>query len=403
MQRALVLLFFLLSAAPAWAQGSRTPELTPMARVSLITVYPGDTIEAQFGHSAIRVRDPGWGIDWVYNYGTFDWEDPTFLARFIAGQLDYRLGTADYGPMVPFYQRLGRPIVEQRLALTGEERQALFAFLERNALPEHREYRYKFLVDNCATRIRDVFELVLGDRLDWGEPAAAGLSYREVLMPHFGAEPWVRLGVDLALGADADQVMTGREAMFLPVPMAEAFAGARVERDGEFEPLVTRTRKVYWPANAGTVEPWRIWPGVAGWGLLVGGLVLTGTSVRRRRRGSGETSADWGMWGRRADALLLGVVGVVGLVMAGLWALTEHDVTGPNWNLLWAWPTHLLAALAVWRGWWPGAVRWYLVATGVGCLVTLAGWWAWPQALPAPVVPLILLIGARVALRARGS
>ena len=56
--------------------------------VSLITCYPGEEIYELCGHSAIRVR--GEGIDSVWNYGIFDFNQPNFVYRFVKGETDYK-------------------------------------------------------------------------------------------------------------------------------------------------------------------------------------------------------------------------------------------------------------------------------------------------------------------------
>ena len=55
--------------------------LSPSAVVSMVTVYPGDEIYSLFGHSSFRVYDPENRIDWMYNYGTFDFDDPHFVPQ----------------------------------------------------------------------------------------------------------------------------------------------------------------------------------------------------------------------------------------------------------------------------------------------------------------------------------
>jgi hypothetical protein len=52
--------------------------LTDNAKVSLLTCSQGEELYSIFGHSAIRVADPQVGVDWVFNYGTFDFSDPKF-------------------------------------------------------------------------------------------------------------------------------------------------------------------------------------------------------------------------------------------------------------------------------------------------------------------------------------
>ena len=89
------------------------------------------------------------------------------------------------------------------------------------------------------------------------------------------------------------------------------------------------------------------------------------------------------MGGRR----LFGAAGFAGLVVFLLWTATAHQVTGPNLNVLWAWPTHLAAAVALGRGGVGCRWRVYLgAAAAVTALVALA-WTALPQTLPAPLFP----------------
>ncbi|MDX1531594.1 MAG: DUF4105 domain-containing protein, partial [Rhodothermales bacterium] len=123
---------------PARAQFAReaaVPPLSDAAEVSLLTMLPGDEIYSLFGHTAFRVRDPALGLDRTYNYGTFDFDQPGFVLRFMRGQLLYRLATAPFARTLAEYRYLGRPIVEQRLALPAEAEQALFQYLESNRLP----------------------------------------------------------------------------------------------------------------------------------------------------------------------------------------------------------------------------------------------------------------------------
>ena len=57
--------------------------LTDSAKVSLLTCSQGDELYSIFGHSAIRVKDSSIGVDWVFNYGTFDFSDPNFYPNFV--------------------------------------------------------------------------------------------------------------------------------------------------------------------------------------------------------------------------------------------------------------------------------------------------------------------------------
>ncbi|MEO6039857.1 MAG: DUF4105 domain-containing protein, partial [Saprospiraceae bacterium] len=89
------LLFFLLLAAQS-AFGQIIPVLSDSARISLLTVEPGDEVYSTFGHSALRVYDYANRIDRCYNYGTFEFDQPNFLLKFCRGKLLYFLDLESY-------------------------------------------------------------------------------------------------------------------------------------------------------------------------------------------------------------------------------------------------------------------------------------------------------------------
>ncbi|MEX0654308.1 MAG: DUF4105 domain-containing protein [Phycisphaeraceae bacterium] len=381
------------SSTAALAQPAEaTRGLSDEAEVSILTMYPGSAIHARFGHTAIRVHDPLGDIDAVYNYGTFNFDSPMFVVTFIRGQLDYHLSEQQMANVLYQYQHIEqRAVVEQVLDLTAAEREAVFAYLRVNAQPANATYRYRFLDDNCSTRVRDVFEDVLGERLRFEEAPEPATTYRAMLAPYMANARLLWLGVTLVMGQPGDEAVGRRERMFLPVPLMEAFDAATVAREGEARPLVREKQALYWYEGADTIEPTVRWPALAAWGLLVVGAVVTWREVRGRGRMGSRRRRGVSV----ADALLLGVTGLAGVVVAGMWLGTEHDVTGPNWNLLWAWPTHLLAAVALWR--WPGA-RWlrvYLLAAAGVTLLAALTWPAWPQTLPLALWPVLLLIALR--------
>ena len=87
MRRAFFALFFTLFFVQL-SIGQSSFETTT---ISLITGSPGDELYNTFGHSAIRILDQEHGVDYVYNYGTFDFNAPNFYLNFTRGKLDYML------------------------------------------------------------------------------------------------------------------------------------------------------------------------------------------------------------------------------------------------------------------------------------------------------------------------
>ncbi len=395
----LVLLAVALGAAPARSQTVPAPAVGPAsglsdsATVSLLTMLPGREVYSLFGHSAIRIRDDAAGLDRTYNFGTFSFEQPFFVLRFLRGSLDYSLATDPFGLTLDQYRYLRRPIVEQTLAVGPDVARALYDRLELNALPEHRDYRYDFFWDNCSTRLLDAIDSSLVDtgRAGLTVPATTEpQTFRQLLAPYIAGRPLVETGLNLALGAPGDRRATAREEAFLPLRLADQLDRATV--DGR--PLVARRDTLFWVPGAGLPAPAPRWPLWLGWTVAALGLATTAAGWRR-----GPTR-----WGRVGDVALFGVVGVVGLVVFLLWAATTHDVMGPNWNLLWAWPTHLALAAVLARR-LPGP-RWrvYLVVAAVVTGLTVALWALLPQRLPLPLLPIALLLAVRLGVWAtRGN
>jgi len=364
--------------------------LSPGASAALLTMLPGREIYSLFGHSALRLTDPATGLDRTYNYGTFDFQQPLFVPNFVLGKLDYILDTAPYPDEVARYEWLGRPIIEQPLALDAATVQALYRRLEVNALPENRAYRYRFFYDNCSTRLLDVLDGALADaghaRVQLQDEHATD-SFRDLLRPYIAGNPALWAGMSTILGTPGDAVATTRQRTFLPLELAHVFDGAMVEN----RPLVLRRDTVFQVAGAGMPAPAFPWPAALLWGLFSLGAVATLATWKRTP----------GKLARALDTLLLAGVGLLGVLVGFLWFATEHEVMGPNAHLVWAWPTHLVAAVVVARGrigrkW----RRYFAVAAVVSGLAALL-WLGVPQGMPAALLPIPLLVALRCAARAR--
>ena len=164
-------LFHLKIAGEAMADPAQVkfPQISKEARISLITISPGNQLYTRFGHSAIRINDPQQELDIVYNYGTFDFDTPGFYTKFLRGKLLYFLSVYSFDRMVRTYEYFNQSVYEQELNLTFEQKIAVYNFLNWNYLPDNRYYLYDFFYDNCSSRIRDVFQDVVKENLDFHE------------------------------------------------------------------------------------------------------------------------------------------------------------------------------------------------------------------------------------------
>ncbi|MBL0309244.1 MAG: DUF4105 domain-containing protein [Bacteroidetes bacterium] len=154
-------------------------ELSDSANITLLTCSPGADLYSAFGHNGIRVTDYKQGFDVVFNYGTFDFDQPGFYVNFVRGRMRYMLSTDRFSDFISQYRYEKRSILEQQLRLNSEDRKKIFAFLYNNALPENREYLYDFFWDNCATRPRDVFEKELKGRLKVNVDSSCGFEQQD--------------------------------------------------------------------------------------------------------------------------------------------------------------------------------------------------------------------------------
>ena len=50
-------------------------------RISILTCDDGEQMYASFGHCAFRVVSPGRDIDYVYNYGMFNYNQELFYVK----------------------------------------------------------------------------------------------------------------------------------------------------------------------------------------------------------------------------------------------------------------------------------------------------------------------------------
>lgn len=349
-------------------------------QISLLTCDPGDQLYSAFGHSAIRVLDKENNQDIVFNYGTFDFNTPFFYVKFTQRTLDYMLSVSTYERFLYEYNYFNRNVREQVLDLNPEQAKQLVQFLQINYLPENRFYRYDFFYDNCATRIRDAFETILGKNLDWNvEPNPEQKTFRNLIDEYVYPLPWADFGIDLALGAVIDVDAKEREKQFLPDYMEAAFARAQIVGDGPTRPLVKSNHVVLeFPGRTSQMDffnPYVVW-----WLFAIGAMILTFFGYKKKRLFKGF------------DIAFFTVLGLLGLLIVLLWFFTFHSQTKSNWNILWAFPGHLVLAIALFRGSIKPWVKKYLLFALVLANLALVFWIFGGQSFHPSIIPLILVI-----------
>lgn len=382
----LMLLVFVCFGSADFANAVQV-QLSDRAKISLITIGAGDAPEELFGHSAVRVTDPQQNLDISFNYGTFHF-DAFFLPKFIYGDLEYYLSTAPFHLTVEHYRERRRWMKEQNLNLSHSQKVALYEFLTVNAKPENRYYQYDFLYDNCSTRIRDAFEVVLGENLQFNSSDESGRTFRNLIHLYVDHRSFIRLGIDLLLGSTIDKPATESEKMFLPDFLMASFDNATISIEGEKLSLVETTTiplQIEERDHSKAVS----WASYLTWGLFFAGIFFTIYGITKQR-----TIDQW------FDLTLFGIVGLIGILIFFLWFFSLHTETVSNMNLFWAWPTHLLLIPALARRYPSGfLLQSYFSLTILSCVVILAGWSFWSQELNSAIIPILLLLTLRSAYR----
>jgi hypothetical protein len=357
-----------------------TPARAQFWEVSLLTVDPGPELYASFGHSAIRLREIGPdGRDLVFNFGTFDFDTPNFYGKFATGKLNYMLSVVPYDRFIIEYDYYKRGLREQVLDLNQEQKDFLLQHLDAQYAPERRFYKYDFFYNNCATKIRDAFDIAMGEQLVWSDSVAEEKTFRNLIDEFVLPLPWADFGIDLALGAVIDRPATELEKQFLPTYMEQAFANATILENGVSRPLVKQSRVLleYPQENA---QQSLLNPTVLFWFLVVLFAALTLYGFKKGKLMKG------------LDVALFGSVGILGLVVAFLWFFTDHSATAWNWNILWAFPGHLVLVWGLVAR--PNAtwISSYLLFAMGATVMTLLLWMFGLQSFSPALIPILLLL-----------
>jgi len=176
-----------------------------------------------------------------------------------------------------------------------------------------------------------------------------------------------------------DRPATELEKQFLPTYMEQAFANATIFENGVSRPLVKQSRVLLeYPKEDAQQSLFN--PTIVFWLIAVVFAALTLYGFKKGKLMKG------------LDVAFFGILGILGLVVAFLWFFTDHSATALNWNILWAFPGHLVL---VWglvarpnAAWIPSYLLFVLGTT----VVVLLLWMFGVQSFSPALVPILLLL-----------
>lgn len=312
----------------------------PLPTISILTISPGSEIYELYGHAAIRIKFDG--NDFAVNYGLFDFDAPFFVYRFVRGETDYLV---DVYPMCIFmrdYFIEQRRVIEQQLNLTDSQTVRLVRLLLEGLKPENQVYRYKYLRENCSTKIVDVVEKAICDTISFGRPKSLGGShrtFRDIMHASNEGYPWSDFGIDLVLGNGIDYPISNRENEFSPILLSEMLANATVSgSSGEKHPIVKATNVLIAGRPGGNKKaptPWWLTP----MSLFILTFLISLYLFRRdvvRKRPS-----------RLFDCIFFGVMTLAGLLLTFLIFFSAHEAVSPNMLYAVVNPLCIIGALGI--------------------------------------------------------
>lgn len=346
-------------------------------QVSLITCSPGNELYSIFGHSALRIQDKNTSTDIVYNYGTFEFDDPDFYSKFVRGKLMYFLSQNYYADFIYSYSLEGRSVTEQFLNLNCEQKAALQQFVWNNMKEENRFYKYDFLFDNCTTRLRDIIDQFKEQKTTLGiVTQAQDKTFRDALHDYLnrGKMHWSKLGIDLLLGIPADKKMSNKEAMFLPEYLETGVNNTKG--------LVAFTQHPVPKQTAGIQTESVLTNPLFIFSVLLLFILIASFSKNTTLL---NTLSIF-------DNIYFTSLGILGCILLFMWFGSDHQQMRNNLNIAWAFPTHILwIFIKNKKAFFPKYIKLYLTISSLVLIL----WVFLPQQLNVSLIPIIGLAAFR--------
>lgn len=277
--------------------------LSKNARISVLTCGTGNESYSLFGHTAIRVSDIDNNLDIVYNYGAFDFDTPNFVMQFTKGDLNYFIVNSRYVDFINQYTYEKRDVYEQELNIPLTLKQELFKNLAQSMLSNERLYQYKFIDNNCTSKVVDVINKTLKSKVIT-KKADTDQTYRAILFPYFDNHFYEKLGTSIVFGRKVDQMGT---KIFLPFELQKSLKLIQYQNQplcGENKTILAFEEEI----------PTSWWNNCYSYLLLLGFVILINKKT--------------------VDFIYLFTIALLGSLFVFLGFYSSHQELGYNYNIL---------------------------------------------------------------------
>jgi hypothetical protein len=277
--------------------------LSKSASISIMTCGTGNELYSLFGHTAIRVRDIENNLDIVYNYGAFDFDTPNFAMQFTKGDLDYFIVNNRYIDFINQYNYEKRDVYEQELNIPLKLKQELFENLAQSMLSDERLYQYKFIDNNCTSKVVDVINKTLKAKIIT-KKGDTDQTYRSILFPYFNNHFYEKLGTSIVFGTKVDQ--TGSK-IFLPFELQKSLKLIQYQN----QPLCKENKTIL---NFEEETPASWWNNSYTYLFILGFVTMINK--------------------KSVDYVYLSILSLLGLLFVFLGFYSSHQELGYNYNIL---------------------------------------------------------------------
>jgi hypothetical protein len=353
--------------------------------VCLITCGPGTETYSIYGHSAVRIVIPEKKIDIIYNWGVFEFDTPNFAWKFAKGRLNYMLGVESFKSFLGIYIYEKRYVYSQKINLDSKETEHLVSLINENYKPENRNYRYDFFYDDCSTRIRDLLEKAVGDKLLYPPSGNERLpTFRHMVDKYQNPFPWLNFGIDLIMGSPGEKKASYRDRMFLPIDMQTELSETVINREGKIIPLLQD------PVTILNFDPPEIKQNflttpVFTFTLLLIIIIILSARVESRKINN------------MGDIVIFSIFSVLAILMIFFNFFTDHQQMKWNLNILWLNPIipFCLSSLVLKKA---GTLWFRILFCITGTFLVLH--FILPQDFNIAILPLVIILLVRCSVRA---
>jgi hypothetical protein len=350
----------------------------------LITCGTGTQgVYSYYGHSALRMQTSQ--MDIVYNWGVFDFNAPFFVWNFAKGRLNYMLFPERFKEFIDNYFLDQRYVISQKINLNSSEKRELAELVNINLRPENIRYRYDFFYNNCSTRIRDLLEKTLGEKLVYPKVESAGLTtFRDKITEYQKQYPWYQFGTDMLLGTPTERKAGFREKMFLPIEMMQELSASSVNRSGVQTPLLSQGETILdFPVQVHKPKFW-LTPLFIFSMLLI--IIILITSLLQIK-----------IIYEVMDIFLFSVFSLLSILMVFFNFFAEHSQTKWNFNIVWLNPFIIICLIILIMGY--SGKFWFRMVFVLSAVFLVTSFFL-PQVFNIAIYPLLLILLVRSSARA---